>query len=291
MFNSKSDFSLVALGFVAKDKIEDDNYIDVYPAELQPGKNLELSEVENKNDIAVDKDGNIDIILNTKSTLIKAKWIPFGGDNQLGAPDVCKGEKVLLFKYSDLDQYYWSIFENDLRLRKNEKKTIILSNRPHITKDGSELDKVYYITIDTINKFIRLHTDDSDGELCVYDIELNTKEGTLTILDGLDNEITLDSEDGSLTINTNSTVITNTPKAVVNCEISTVTASDTVDITATNNVNVTSDTVNVTGSKSVSVTGNSSVSVKSDNVSVKGSGSVSIDGGSVAIKGSVVTIN
>jgi len=268
MFNSKSSFKLESIGFVAKDKIEDDEYIDVYPAEIQPGKNLELSEVEDKNDVAIDKDGNVDIVINTKSTLIKAKWIPIGESNQLGAPDVCKGEKVFLFRYSDLDEYYWSLFENDLRLRKNEKKTFILSNRPNITKDGSELDKAYYITMDTINKYIRLHTDDTDGELCVYDIELNTKEGTLTILDGLENEITLDSGAGSLTINTNSKVTTNTPEATINCKTSTVNASDSASITGTNSVSVTSKSVSVTGSDTVS-----------------------IDGGSVAVKGGVVTIN
>lgn len=203
MINGSSKYRLVSIGIVAVDKVEDEVYIDVYPAEIQPVKDGEISEVEDKNDTIMDHEGSIEVIVNSKTTLLKAKWIPIGEPNRLGAPDVRKGEKVFLYQYGDLDEYYWMVFDNDLRLRKNEKKTIVLSNRPALAESEEDLEKAYYVTFDTINKLFRLHTDDSDGELTTYDIDLNTKAGILTIIDGNDNMIELQSEDGDYTLNFN----------------------------------------------------------------------------------------
>jgi len=203
MKQDMSKYRLIAIGVVAKDKIEDDNYIDVYPAEIQPVKDGEISEVISATDTIVDHTGKIEIVVNSKTTLIKAKWIPTGEPNRFGAPDVRKGEKVMLYQYADLDEYYWMIFDNDLRLRKNEKNTLILSNRPFIATTEEELQQAYYITFDTINKRFRIHTDDQDGELTTYDIDIDTKEGIFTIIDGNDNTMELKSDDGdySLTFN------------------------------------------------------------------------------------------
>ena len=239
MFNNKSKFHLVAIGVAAKDKVEDEVYIDVYPAELQPVKDGEISDTDEKNDTIVDNDGNFEVVVNKKTTLIKAKWIPTGEPNRLGAPDVRKGEKVFLYQYADLDEYYWMMFDNDLRLRKNEKHTLVLSNRPKIATDDADLEKAYYITFDTINKLFRLHTDDSDGELTTYDIDINTKEGIFTILDGNDNMIELKSENGELTINTNLNVTINTPHAYVNCETSDVKCKKTATIDAGTSITAT----------------------------------------------------
>jgi len=203
MYNKNSKYRLISIGVVAKDKVEDEVYIDVYPAEIQPVKNGEISEPEPKNTTIVDDIGNFEVVVDSKTTLFKAKWIPMGEPNRLGAPDVCKGEKVFLYQYSDLDEYYWCVFDNDLRLRKNEKITTILSNRKTIAEDEADLEKAYYFTFDSINKLFKLHTDDSDGELTTFDIELNTKDGIFTIIDGNDNMIELKSDNGDYTLEFN----------------------------------------------------------------------------------------
>lgn len=203
MHNNVSKYKLIAIGIAAEDKVEDEVYLDIYPTELQPVKDGDISKSDYKYDSIMDTEGNYEVVVNTKTTLIKAKWIPTGEPNRFGAPDVCKGEKVLLYQYGDLDEYYWMTFDNDLRLRKNEKMTIILSNRPKIAESDDDLDKVYYFTFDSINKLFRLHTDDTDGELTTYDFDLNTKDGIFTIIDGKDNMIELKSKDGDYTLNFN----------------------------------------------------------------------------------------
>lgn len=223
----QSLFKIYSLGQVVKDIKEDSQYIDVFPVELHPGKTGELSIPEINNTSISDINKTVETIIVAKTTTIKAKWLAIGTPNKLEPPTVCKGETVLLFRYADTDNFFWSTIYNELHLRKREKHTMILSNKESIADGQTQevLEKSYYITYDTINKFIRLHTDDSDGEFCTYDIEINTKDGFLTVIDGLENEITLDSTLDKLYIKTNKDILTETDNHTRN-----VTTDETVDI-------------------------------------------------------------
>jgi len=210
----ESLLKMFSLGYVAKDIPEDEVYIDIYPIELHPNIDGEITTPNPIEHDAVDSDGNIDSLVVIKTTLIKAKWVPFGDTNRLEPPTVCKGETVVLYRYGDTDKYYWTTLYNELDKRKLEKRTIILSNKQSIEIDNSELlEKTYYVTIDTINKSIHLHTDDSDGEYTTYDIAIDTASGVLTVIDGKENMIELNSSEDTLTINTNSKINTNTTDA------------------------------------------------------------------------------
>ena len=203
-----------SLGQVTIDKEEDSLYIDVFPIELHPGKSGELSKPDLIKHENYNIKGELENLVVSKTTTIKAKWLPLGNSNLLEPPMVGKGETVILYRYADTDNYFWVTLYNQQHLRKRDKYTIYLSNKGSVVGGDEDLEKAYYLTFDTINKYIRLHTDDTDGELTTYDIEINTKEGFLTIIDGKKNEITLDSDKDTLTINTNNEMTINTTNTV-----------------------------------------------------------------------------
>lgn len=203
----------VCYGRVAFDIIEDSPYIEAYTVEWHPDKEGDIFDNLDITQKSKDTSGSITDNTVSKTTKVKAKWLPWGDTNRVEPPTVCKGEDVLLFQYSDLDQYYWLPLHNELKYRKLEKRTIILSNKRNVDPNISEEDlysQAYFITMDTINKVIRLHTADNDGEYTTYDVEINTKDGILTVVDGKENSIELDSTIDKLTITTNEDIESNT---------------------------------------------------------------------------------
>ena len=200
-----SELKLYSIGKVINDIIEDSLYIDVYPIEKIPNYSGSIKDEKTFNIKTKGVENNNENIVVDKSVRIKAKWVNLGS-NRVTPPMVCKGETVLLFRYSNTDRFYWIPMYNEQMIRKNEKATFVFSNRKTITPDGSELDKAYFITIDTINKVLHLHTDDSDGELTTYDFNLDTKKGILNIFDGRGNFITLNSANDELTVHTNNII-------------------------------------------------------------------------------------
>jgi len=212
--NKDSELRLYSLAYVVEDYIEDDPYLKVLPVEHISDKSGVIGLSIPGSVVTKDIDGVITNTVINKSDVITAKWINMNEPNRLTAPNIHKGETVILWRYSG-DRYFWTVFYNELDLRKREKATYVYSNKDDI-KDASKLKQFYYWTVDTINKFARFHTDDNDGELTTYDIEINTKDGIFVLVDGLGNDIKLTSVDGTLTITTNLNVIVNTVNAIVN---------------------------------------------------------------------------
>jgi len=208
---TESLLKTVSVGIVARDILEDDLYVDVYPIELHPGRDGELTRVTKHKNVITDTYDNIEHLNVTQTDLIKARWLPDGDTNRLEPPTVCKGETVRLLRYSDTDVYYWTTLYNQLELRKLEKRTMVVSNKASILVPVEDLLKhSYYTTVDTINKIVHLHTSTTDGEYTSYDITIDTKEGMLEITDGKGNRIFLESQDDRMTIEANKEIVTNT---------------------------------------------------------------------------------
>jgi len=212
----KSRLHIYSLGYVTEDIEEDSPYLKVVPIEQISDKSGVLGKTDTERVNTKDINGNNISVVTAKTEVLTAKWLNMNDPNRLYAPNIHKGETVLIWKYSG-DRYFWTPIYNEVDLRLREKATHIYSNKDEI-KTESKLAQVYYWTIDTINKYLRLHTGDEDGEATTYDMEINTKDGLFIIVDGLGNEIQLESNDGKLTITTNVDVIVNTKHVTVNAE-------------------------------------------------------------------------
>ena len=188
-----SKFKFYSAGIVAENKLISSKQIEVTPIEEIPFTDGELSShtVEIK---AKAKDASQASYENSvKSTVtINATWLSLSVSNRLTAPDVRRGEMVMLYQFGDTDMYYWTTLKEDIALRRLE--TVIYGFSASKVEDSPvNPETIYYIEISTHKKLIHLHTCKADGEPFGYDIQLNTKEGYLVITDDVGNYIHLNS--------------------------------------------------------------------------------------------------
>ena len=212
-----------SLGIVVVDKPETSDIIQVFPSEQLPFAEGDLSK--------------------NKRMQISASWIRIGDSNRFTSPDVYKGETVQIYRYANTEEYFWSDIMREPSLRKKERVIYAISNVPG-KGDVQSLDKSYYLEMSTKDKRIHLHTADNDGELCTYDIVLDTVKGNLTILDGMGNIITLDSKPGNLNFKLNGSLYGDVEKNVnLKCTDANIKTSGKASLEAGSDVNVKSGTV------------------------------------------------
>lgn len=195
----ESLFRVVSIGYAAENKPLTTSELEIYPAELMPYAHGELT-----NDQTEIKDSGTDgfdqkyTVKVSTSNCIRAKWLQWGS-NRVTAPDVRRGERVLIWQYADADVYYWTSCGLDDFLRRLETVVWAFSN----TKDESvkQLNPTnsYFIEVNTHKKHLTIHTCKSDGEPFAYTIQLNTKEGVFTLADDDSNYIEFDSAERKIT--------------------------------------------------------------------------------------------
>ena len=231
MEKSKKFFGL---GYVVNDKVEDSYEIEVYPIEVIPTADGDLSKTESNSVTIQDSEGNNVAAKYDKSSTIPCTWYPNGEQNRITAPDVCKGDIVEIYTFGETEEYFWCVYSHNQALRKREKVLYFFSNKAGVGGDSSQ---GYFLLVDTINKTVHFHTANNDGEACGYDLLFNTKEGQLSISDTLNNSIILESVDSKLTVTTNEKIIINTKEATVNAKKVDINASDSCNIN-TNSMNI-----------------------------------------------------
>lgn len=148
---------------------------------------------------------------------INAKWLAFGHSNRVTPPDVIKNETVLLFRYADNDEYWWTTIFHEPTIRRLERVRYEYGDlkpplttwtpepirpRPWLTGKGVVPDSCYWVEVSTVDKHVWLHTAVTDGEPFTYDIKINTKLGIVTFLDSNDNMIKLRSKEKRLIVKT-----------------------------------------------------------------------------------------
>ena len=202
-----------SVGIVVEDNINNDTIIKIYPIE-------KLFNINGK----LNKETFIETTLNTKtliddvSTTDDIEYIEYKvgkekikidktnylfcsylnktNNNLILPPNVCKGEKVMIYRFSNRDEYYWTAednFNDNLKHRKEEHIVYTVSDKPKLDITEDEIEDRYTITFSTRDKYISLHTTDKYGEYTTYDFKLNTKDGIINLIDGKDNELVWDS--------------------------------------------------------------------------------------------------
>lgn len=198
---NKSKLSLYSLAIVVSDLNQSGWSIECVPTEVlttASGTLKEDDDSEISEDIEDAKGEKVSVTFK-KSSTITATWISFGNYNRATAPDVCRGEVVLLLRYAGEDKFFWMPLFSQFDLRKKETVMYAYSNKDSQVESEDELrTNLYYTQFDTINKLVKLHTAANDGESSGYDIEVNTGDGILSIADTNDNVLTWNSVDGTL---------------------------------------------------------------------------------------------
>ncbi len=198
----ESNLKIYSLGIVVETKPEGTDFIMVSPIEVlniqKPG---DMKSASTKFEGKTKSTTNNGFQTEIKSTnYLKAKWISLGQSNRLTPPDVVANETVIILKYENVDEYYWTTIYREVSLRRQENVLYGFSN----LKSGiSEFDKStsYWLQVDTKHKKVQFHTAMNDGELTEYDIVIDTKAGTLEVKDKHSNSILIDSKQDTITVN------------------------------------------------------------------------------------------
>jgi acetyltransferase-like isoleucine patch superfamily enzyme len=147
-----------------------------------------------------------------KYATVEAKWLALTQDHRSTVPDICQGEKVVLYKYGNVEEYFWVTMEQDLELRRLETVRWAFSNTPDIMEKTDSKDKTYWFEVSTKEKHIILQTADNNGEVARYKIKIDTKKGFFTIADNHANYIQIDSVKKIIEVGTN-TFVVNAPES------------------------------------------------------------------------------
>lgn len=193
-----SQLKIYSIGTVAANKLLSSKEIMVVPIEDSPLLDGELTDtVSIYKANAQDSTGvAYSVELNT-SAAVKATWLPLGSSNRLTAPDVRRGEMVALYRFSDVDGFWWTTLKDDMHLRKLE--TVIYAFSATIDEDATpSSENTYFFEISTHNKLVHFHTSKANGEPYAYDIQINTKEGIIQIQDDAGQVFMLNSKERQL---------------------------------------------------------------------------------------------
>lgn len=215
MSEEQSQLKLFSLGIVVETKPKGTDYILVSPVEV-----LNIQQDGKIKDYKKDFKGNKEDLESTSfktehesKNYLRAKWIPFGHSNRITAPDVVVNETVILFKYSQVDEYYWTTIFREPDLRRLETVLYAYSDLSSgISKKAFSKDSSYFVEVSTKDKYIHIHTSASDGEAYEYDITIDTKQGFMNFKDNRLNFIEINSKRDAITLRANRVINLDAPQ-------------------------------------------------------------------------------
>lgn len=193
MIPKMSQFQFYSVGIVAANKKPSSNDIEVIPMEETPMIDGEATDNIDKYTASGEStDGSSFEVEIDNTPSIRATWTPFGNTNRMTSPDVRRGERVAIYRFSDVDQYFWVDMETNRKLRRLETVVFGFSNNreENVPNDASSM---YYFEVSTMKKLIHVHTAKNDKEPFEYDVQINTKDGCVTVKDDDGNSMVMDS--------------------------------------------------------------------------------------------------
>jgi hypothetical protein len=188
-----------SVGIVAVNMPLDTHTVEVTPIEALPFIDGEITDnMETTNLKGANAAGGAYESIAKSSVTVTATWMPFGS-NRRTAPNVRRGEKVMLWRYGDTDKFYWSSLDYAHKLRKLE--TVIFQISDTQNEDAEATDSnTYFMEWSTHTGKITLHTSKSNGEPFTYDFQINAKDGNWTFTDDIKNYICCDSKNRRIEI-------------------------------------------------------------------------------------------
>lgn len=180
-----SRFQFYSIGTVSVDKKVESYIAEVIPNETNHIFNGPIDKTH-KTENFVSRDRNdIPIPMESKtSETIEAEWLGIGqGGNRATAPDVYKGERVLLFRFADEDKYFWDKVYNERILRRLERVLYLYSGHMLPPTVENDTKNSYWVLMSTLDKVVHFHTSVSNGEKFEWDYKLDTEKAQFTITD------------------------------------------------------------------------------------------------------------
>lgn len=190
---SKSKLTRKSIGHAASNLPLDSNMLEVYAVEDVGYADGEINaERETIETSGVDDSGNVySDVIETSNTIL-AEWLPWGS-NRYTAPNVRRGEKVILWQYAEVDKYYWTIMGTEDYLRRLETVIFNFSNTRDESTEKLDHTNSYSFIVSTHTKEITVQTCKSDGEKFEYVAKIDAAKGIFVISDDIGNQVSIES--------------------------------------------------------------------------------------------------
>lgn len=184
-----------SLGQVAENKLRTSNLIRVIPIEKLSLLNGELkSETVVEESEGRSASGEQYVAKGSTNNAIVADWVPWSDGSRMNAPDVRRGERVMILRNADSPEYYWVTLGLDNHLRKKETAVYMWSATEDETDEELTADNSYCLTISSHEQAITLSTSKTSGEYCTWAAQFNLKDGRFIVTDDLGNEVEIDAK-------------------------------------------------------------------------------------------------
>ena len=191
---NQSIFQPYSVGIVAQNKELNSNWIEATPVEDAMILAGELTDhVYQYQSSGLDADKKPYQTNVKTSATIKCKWLASSQSNRMTAPDVRRGEKVMIYRVANSTMFYWDTMVNNSNTRRLE--TVVHAYSGTQKEDEQLNEQNSYVTeVSTHKKLVRLiHTSQANGEHFVYDIYVDTGNDFIMLKDNVGNFITLNS--------------------------------------------------------------------------------------------------
>lgn len=191
----KSKLKTYSIGQVAENKALNSKEIQVIPIEAMTMLDGEAkSNPGFMEDSGIDSKGTSYASKTIVDNVLTATWLPVSS-NRMTAPDVRRGERVLIWQYADADEYYWTDLGWDYHLRKKETVRWAISATEDENETEFNPENCYYVEVSSHNQTITLSTTKKLGEPFAYTFQFNLKAGVVVLSDDAGNYIEFDSKE------------------------------------------------------------------------------------------------
>lgn len=188
----QSKLKRYGLGVVTKDKDRKSDEIEVSIMEEFPFTDgLIVNRKESYTTELPDKQGVMRKSKADKNVIIKAIWL--GEDtNRITSPDVIKNETVVIWRYADTQEYYWTKEGREPEIRRQETVCYAFGNLKEPLKRWDKKSS-YFEEWSTHDKYIVQQTSQSDGEKFGYTNVTHAGKGKIFRGDNVGNYFRIDS--------------------------------------------------------------------------------------------------
>ena len=188
-----SMFRPISTGIVAENKELKSKELKITPNESLPFVDGELSSRPTPTEYSgKDESGQAYQGKMISDNVIIATWLP-DGSNRVTAPNMRRGERVMIYQMESVDKYYWKPMGLDDHLRKLETVIFAFSGNPNEGKEELDPETCYFLEISTHMKKVTFQTSKANGEPFSYKFQFDTATGHVHLDDDIGNLIHLDS--------------------------------------------------------------------------------------------------
>lgn len=196
-----SQMHFYSRGKVAANKVLGSFDIEVWAYEINPMADGEVTddiqEIEAK---GVDSDGKAFSTRVDTTVSISATWLPFGQDNRITAPDVRRGEEVMIWQFANNSKkFYWTSAERGIALRRLETYIFAISGSPKEDEEPNATN-TYFMEMSSHKGNITFHTSTANGEPFEWDFQINAGGGNSTWRSSAGESISMDSKESIIEI-------------------------------------------------------------------------------------------